>query len=77
MTADDYVAQVVAGRIKGPTLSFQLREGFEVIDVVKDYLGLDPESLGYAALIEWINHEVARPEDTAHRNPRFLRPAQG
>ena len=77
MTAEDYVVQVVAGRIKGPTLSFQLREGFEVIDVVKDYLGLDPESLGYAALIEWINHEVARPEDTANRNPRFLRPAQG
>jgi len=41
------------------------------------YLGLDPESLGCAALIEWINHEVARPEDTADRNPRFLRPAQG
>jgi len=76
MTAEEYVVQVVGGKVKGPTLSFQLREGFEVIDVVKDYLGMDPESLGYAALIEWINHEIAKPEDTAHRNPRYLRPAQ-
>jgi len=75
MTPEDYVVQVVAGKVKGPTLSFQLREGFEVIDVVKDYLGMDPESLGYAALIEWINQAIAKPEDTAHRNPRYLRPA--
>lgn len=75
MTPEEYVERVVAGRIKGPTLSFQLREGFEVIDVVNDYLGMDPESLGYAALIEWINRDVARPEDTAQRNPRFLRPS--
>lgn len=75
MSAEEYVVRVVRGTINGPTLSFQLREGFEVIDVVKDYLGLDPESLGYAALIEWINRDVERPEDTAERNPRYLRPA--
>lgn len=74
MTAEEYVLQVVSGRLKGPTLSFQLREGFEVIDVVKDYLGMDPDSLGHAALIEWLNHEVERPEDTADRNTRYLRP---
>jgi len=73
MSPEEYVVQVVAGRLKGPTLSFQLREGFQVIDVVKDYLGLDPESLGYAALIEWINHHVARPGDIADRTTRYLR----
>ena len=73
MSPEEYVVQVVAGRLKGPTLSFQLREGFQVIDVVKDYLGMDPESLGYAALIEWINHDVERPGDTADRTTRYLR----
>jgi len=77
MTAEEYVVEVVNGRLKGPTLSFQLREGFEVFDVVKDYLGMDPESLSYAALIEWINRAVARPEDTARRNPLFHRSVSG
>jgi len=73
MTPEEYVVQVVAGKLKGPTLSFQLREGFEVIDVVKEYLGMDPESLGYAAVIEWLNPEVATPEDFAQRSTRFPR----
>jgi hypothetical protein len=39
--------------------------------VVAGYLRNDPESLGSGALIGWINVKVARPEDYAHRNPRF------
>jgi GNAT superfamily N-acetyltransferase len=75
MSAEEYVESVVKGVIKGPTLSFQLREGFEVIEVVADYLKDDPESLGYAAIIEWLNPNVATPADRAGRNPRFARPA--
>lgn len=54
----DYVGEVEAGRLFDPTLSFQLRRGFRVFDVVSSYLPDDPESLGYAALIEWLDPEA-------------------
>lgn len=63
MSAEDYVAKVVRGEIGDPTLTFQLKQGFHVLAVVSDYLRNDPESMGYAAVIEWINEEVAKPED--------------
>jgi GNAT superfamily N-acetyltransferase len=72
MSADEYVLRVVRGEIADPTLTFQLRERFRVMAVIPDYLGNDPESLGWAALIEWINHQVARPRDYAARDRRFL-----
>jgi len=71
MSAEEYVLGVVRGRIKGPTLSFQLREGFHVFDVVQGYLAHDPESLGWAALIEWLNPAVATAEDVARRDPKW------
>lgn len=74
MTAEQYVIKVIAGELTGPTLGFQLRHGFEVIAVVPGYLRHDPESLGYAAVIEWLNAKVARPEDYAARPKRFERP---
>ena len=54
-SAGDYVSQVICGKIKDPTLSFQLEQDFRVIAVVSDYLPDDPESLGKAAIIEWKN----------------------
>lgn len=71
MTPETYVQKVVEGELHDPTLSFQLHQGFEVLAVVEDYLHVDPRSLGYAALIEWINMEVARPDDYAGRQLRF------
>lgn len=59
MTAREYVDKVVNGDLGDPTLSFQLKQGFKVLAVVSDYLRNDPESLGYAAVIEWINEKVA------------------
>ncbi len=67
MSAADYVHSVVRGEIGDPTLSFQLRQGFHVLAVVQGYLRKDHESLGYAAVIEWINENVARPQDYAGR----------
>jgi GNAT superfamily N-acetyltransferase len=55
MTAAEYVRKVVAGELTDPTLNFQLAHGFTVIGVVRGYLRWDPESLGYAAVIEWLN----------------------
>jgi len=66
-----YVRRVVRGEISDPTLSFQLRHDFRVIAVVSDYLRHDPESLGYAAVIEWLNPEVATAHDLERSATRF------
>lgn len=60
MSAVEYVDRVERGELFDPTLSFQLNRGFRVLAVVKGYLRHDPESLGYAAVIEWINPGVAQ-----------------
>jgi hypothetical protein len=77
MSAEEYVAGVVEGSEHDPTLSFQLREGFHVLAVVPHYLSDDPESLGYAAVIEWVNPELVRPEHVENRPTRFMRKALG
>jgi GNAT superfamily N-acetyltransferase len=71
MSPEEYVVKVIKKELRGPTLSFQLNRGFQVIAVVPDYLRHDPESLGYAAVIELINAAVATPEDYAGRDPKF------
>lgn len=58
MSAREYVDKVVTGEIRDPTLSFQLNRGFRVLHVVSGYLKGDPESLGWAAVIEWMNPQV-------------------
>lgn len=50
-----YVDAVVRGELVDRTLSFQLRRGFRVLAAVTNYLHHDPESLGHAAVIEWLN----------------------
>ncbi len=62
-SAEEYVKKIIRGEIGDPTLSFQLKQGFKVLAVVSDYLWNDKESLGNAALIEWLNPKVAKPED--------------
>jgi GNAT superfamily N-acetyltransferase len=55
MSAEQYVDAVIRGELRDRTLSFQLHRGFHVLGVVANYLRHDPESLGYAAVIEWKN----------------------
>lgn len=73
MGAEEYVERVVRGELNDPTLSFQLSQGFTVLAVVPNYLRHDPESRGHAAVIEWINAAVAKPEDYGLGDPRFRR----
>jgi GNAT superfamily N-acetyltransferase len=72
LSAEEYAMRVVQGRLHDPTLTFQLKHGFHVLGVVSGYLHFDPESRGFAAIIEWINQQVAKPEDYAGRDPRFF-----
>lgn len=73
LSPEEYVERVVAGELGDPTLSFQLRQRFRVIGVVRDYLANDPASQGHAAVIEWVNHAVATRRDLRGRDPRFGR----
>lgn len=54
MTAQEYVDAVVAGELFDPTLSVQLRNGFEAIGVVADYVE-DPTTDSWASFIVWHN----------------------
>jgi predicted amidohydrolase/ribosomal protein S18 acetylase RimI-like enzyme len=67
-SAEEYVRRVVAGQIRDLVLSYQLREGFVVRNILPNYLP-DPNSRNYATLIEWLNPEY-RPTDRHPRNVR-------
>ena len=54
LSAADYVAEVIAGRIFDPTLSVQLKMGFQVLGVIQHYVD-DPTCDGKAAFIVWYN----------------------
>jgi ribosomal protein S18 acetylase RimI-like enzyme len=77
MNPEEYTLKVIRGELRDPTLSFQLGRGFQVLAVTTSYLRHDPESLGNAAVIEWLNPEVARPGDYGHGDPRFRRDTGG
>jgi ribosomal protein S18 acetylase RimI-like enzyme len=73
MSPEEYTIQVIDKKIFDPTLSFQLKNGFSVLSVVSGYLRYDKESLGYAAVIEWINDEVAKPQHYLLGEPKYRR----
>jgi hypothetical protein len=54
MTALQYAQKVVDGSLTDPVLSFQLRNGFQFIKILPNYMK-DSRSLNYASFIEWIN----------------------
>lgn len=56
MSAEEYAKKVVAGELSDPVLSFQLKNGFQFIRILPDYMK-DRRSLNYAAFIEWKNPE--------------------
>lgn len=54
LTIHDYVDQVVAGKLYDPTLTMQLRNGFEVIRLIPEFFTF-PRSDNWSALIYWQN----------------------
>lgn len=53
-----YVDAVCAGRLRDRALSFQLRNGFELIGVLPGYLPSDTASRGNAAHLVWRNPKI-------------------
>lgn len=72
LSAEEYVIEVINRRLNDPTLSFQLHLGFRVTSVISGYFDGDPESLGWAAIIEWHNDEVTGPGADEHLDSRFV-----
>ncbi len=63
-SVEAYVEAVQSKTIKDPTLAFQFRQDFEFQRLIKDYLPVDRESMGYGALMIWRNPEVAEIHST-------------
>ncbi len=58
MSVPQYVEKVVAGELTDPTLTFQMRHGFEVWGLLEGYLE-DSASDDWATLIVWENDAAA------------------
>lgn len=56
-SVEEYIDQVQHNKIRDPALGFQLRNGFEVLGVLKRYLPEDYESMGNAVHLMWQNPE--------------------
>jgi len=67
MSAADYVAAVVAGRIADPVLTAHLRDGWAVVRPIHGYLQHDPDSANWAAVIQWVNPASLPPPELALR----------
>lgn len=60
-----YLEKVLEKKIRDPVITFQVRQGFEILGILKDYLPSDRESMGYAIHMIWPNPEVAAREAVA------------
>jgi predicted amidohydrolase/GNAT superfamily N-acetyltransferase len=64
-SVEKYVEAVQAKQVRDPVLSFQLRNGFEVIGVIPGYLDVDHQSMGYGIHLVWRNPQVADVREAA------------
>lgn len=68
-TAEAYLEGVQNGKLKDPVMNFQMRDGFEIIGLLPEYLPSDKESLGFATHMVWKNpsFEQDRPKKSEQR----------
>ncbi|GGI91559.1 bifunctional GNAT family N-acetyltransferase/carbon-nitrogen hydrolase family protein [Legionella impletisoli] len=66
---NDYLLAVVNKEVRDPVLSFQLRNQYELIGVLPNYLSSDKHSKGYAAHLLWINHAVSSEIEPEKKSP--------
>lgn len=57
-TPEEYLEAIKSKKIKDPTVSFQIKNGFEPLAILNDYLPSDTESLGTAVLMRWENPNI-------------------
>ncbi len=73
MRVSEYVNAVMDKKLEDPVLTFQLKNGFTVKRIIKNYLPDDEESCYYATLMEWVNLEY---EHTAPKSKVSSSPAR-
>lgn len=61
-SAEGYLEAVLEKKIKDPVINFQLRQGFEILGILKNYDNTDDDSLGYAVHMVWYNPEYVANE---------------
>jgi ribosomal protein S18 acetylase RimI-like enzyme len=59
LSVDEYVQKVLKEEIREPVLYFQLKNGFNFIQILPNYIR-DSRSLNYATFIEWKNPEYSK-----------------
>lgn len=69
MTPEQYVRKVETGELTDMVLSFQLREGFVVRSMLRNYIR-DPQSKNHATFIEWLNPDHSPLDDDSARKVR-------
>jgi predicted amidohydrolase/ribosomal protein S18 acetylase RimI-like enzyme len=60
-SVENYIEQIRQKKVRDPVLSFQLRNGFEIIGLIKGYLPVDHQSLGYGVHLVWRNPKSPEP----------------
>jgi GNAT superfamily N-acetyltransferase len=73
-SAEKYLQLVLEGKQRDPVIGFQIRNGFEPIGVLPDYLPIDHDSRGFATHMIWRNPQV--PSDAASTPQRVMRRPQ-
>lgn len=64
LTPEEYVQQVKNGELRDNVLSFQIRQGFVVRGILRNYI-TDPMSQNNASLIEWLNPDHIEAETSS------------
>lgn len=74
-TPENYIKLVQEKKIRDPILSFQIRNGFEILGLIENYLPTDTDSMGYGCHLIWRNPEAEieldisrQKEDTLSKN---------
>lgn len=67
---EQYVGNVVLGKQIDPVLSVHLKDGWSPVRPIRGYLQHDPESAGWAEVIQWVNPECPPPPGFELRSAR-------
>jgi len=76
-SAADYLEKVVSGKLRDQVISFQLKNQFEPLGVLENYLPEDKQSDGHAAHLVWRNPYVDPDEAPEMRVSSMWRPIIG
>lgn len=73
MTASQYVKEVTARTLFDEVLTAQIANGFQLRELVPDYLPSDEDSAGWATCLEWVNLDhIGDPRTEPHRTRRAV-----